>query len=206
MNEVYIYLLDDFAEFPTDFVSKNLEKLPTFRQEQCAHYRQELDKRNCVAAYLLLVNGLREQYGIAASVDFVYNEHGKPYLKDCPQIFFNISHCQFGVICAIADFEIGVDIQEVRPFDEAVAQRVCSESELSILKKADDPAHLLCRMWTAKESYAKAKGISVASILKSDFPEENSNQWDFGDYCLALCSQRQRMNPVFLRNKSISAV
>ena len=186
MSKAYIYLFDDIDSLSVDFVSENRNRLPVFRQQQCARYRQEFDKNACVLAYLLLDKGLREQFNIAPPFEFIYNEHGKPYLRDFPHIFFNISHCKYGVVCTLADFEVGIDIQEVRPFDVDIARRVCSENELQQLSETDNPSRLFCKMWTKKESYAKAKGISAAGVLKRDLPDKDFFIQEYENYYISL--------------------
>jgi len=189
MHKVHLYLFDQLATLPEGFVAEHLHFLPAFRREQCISYRQTIDQQNCVIAYLLLLQGLREQYGIDAQMEFVYGAHGKPYLKDYPHIFFNISHCKRGAVCALADFEVGVDMQDVRPYNPSIARRVCSDDELQLLSKADDPARLFCGMWAARESCAKMLGCSVADILKQDVLVEDIAFFATDSYCVAVCSR-----------------
>lgn len=188
MNKIYAYLFDDVGSLEEGFAEQNLHRLPAFRREQCAKYRRQADKNACIIAYLLLQRGLCERFGIMQPPRFIYNEYGKPYLCDIPQIFFNLSHCKLGVVCALADFEIGVDIQEIRPFDMNIAQRVCSDDELRRLSEFDSPSKLFCKLWTEKESYAKAHGISIANVLGVDeFPNgflyRNNAAYHISIYC-----------------------
>ena len=191
MNETYVYLFDDMGSLNDCFITDNLGRLPKLRQEQCVCYRQDADKINCILAYLLLEQGLREQYGITAPVSFAYNKHSKPYLQEHPNIFFSISHCKKGVICGLSEVEIGIDIQDVRSLDLDVARRVCSKNELRELERSDDPARLFCRMWTKKESYIKMRGISISNDLKQDKPDTDFIHWETIDYCIALFAERK---------------
>jgi len=187
-TEPHIYLFDNLDSLEDDFVTKNLPRLPTFRQEQCAKYKRVSDKQNCIIAYLLLEQGLRAQYGITTPVSFIYNKHGKPYLREHPNIFFNVSHCKHGVICGLGDVEIGVDIQDIRPFKWNVARRVCSKSELLELEEAEDPSRLFCMMWAKREAYAKARGVSVASVLQLELEDATISTWEYENYCIAWYS------------------
>ena len=180
---VFVYLAELPGCYDEGFVEDNLRRLPGFRQEVCRRFRTEAGRRACILSWLLLSEGLREQYGIADPGEFIYNGSGKPYLKEYPHIFFNISHCKNAVCCALADFEIGVDVQDIRPYNSAVAKRVCSPAELRSLSAATDPARLFSKMWAKKESYAKSRGISVTSTFRQDLPEtgfisrETENFW-----------------------------
>ena len=196
------YLVEQHSEL----LAKCLQLLPAFRQEQVARYQHELARRNGIVSYLLLKRGLEEHFDLLESVEFTYNTHGKPYLKNHPQVFFNISHCKHGVVCALADFEIGVDIQDVRAYDEALARKVCSASELVELMGTGNPDLLFCRMWAARESHAKAQGIGVIQILQHEIPRSNTIQWDFDGYCLALSGDRADMSPVIISLQTIDLI
>lgn len=195
MNKVQAYLFVDMDRLPKSFAEQNLCRLPVSRQERCAQYRRQTDRNACVLAYMLLYKGLSEQFGIAQPPEFIFNEYGKPYLRDTPQIYFNFSHCKLGVICVLADFEIGVDIQDIQPFDMGVAQRVCSNDELRQLSESDNPSKLFCRIWTKKESYAKAHGISIADVLRADnFPNRFLYR-ESEDYYISICCRRHKAHP-----------
>ncbi|MDR1688461.1 MAG: 4'-phosphopantetheinyl transferase superfamily protein [Clostridiales bacterium] len=186
-----MYIFDNIQSLNDNFVARNVHRLPIFRQKQCLKYKQELDKQNCLISYLLLMRGLFEQYGINEHVEFIYSENGKPYLISCPHIYFNLSHCKKGVVCAVADFEIGVDIQEIRPFNINIAQRVCNKTELRLLKDADNPAELFCRLWTEKESWVKATGNALFEIAKKDLPTVNFRQLFIGEYWISLYAEQE---------------
>jgi len=183
---MWVYLFDDFSALDENFIDKNLENLPQSRQEKCARYRYDSDKKACIVSYMLLSKGLRVQYGLQSSGEFCFNQHGKPYLKDHPHIFFNLSHCKYGAVCALADTEVGVDIQDIRPYDAKLARRVCSEREMQVLSLSKDPARLFCRIWTEKESYAKAEGISVVTVFRKDLPDKPAAYRETDNYCMTL--------------------
>jgi 4'-phosphopantetheinyl transferase len=162
-----IYLIDNIASIPADIIHETYMLMPPERQQRAFRYRQEIDKQLCVLAYWLLLHGLKNEYGIITPPSFTYGENGKLYLTDHPDIFFNLSHCRAGVACAISDIEVGIDIQEIRPFDMAVAQRVCTYIELDRLAQCSEPERLFCELWTLKESYIKQQGGSIAQPLNT---------------------------------------
>lgn len=186
MHNIYVYLLDNFNGFDETFITRNLDRLPAFRREQCLQYRYPGDRIRCIASFLLLEKGLREQYGITQQVSFVYHSCGKPYLRECPERYFNISHCKNAVVCALSELEIGADIQEPRPYDHRLTKRVCNDKELQQLAASDDPARLFCEMWTKRESYAKARGISVTDVLQKELPEYGFWSLEKTEYYLSL--------------------
>ena len=40
--------------------------------------------------------------------------HGKPVLKDCTNLFFNISHSGDYAVCAVSKQPVGIDIERIR--------------------------------------------------------------------------------------------
>ena len=177
------YYLDRLSD---TFVVEEKHRLPAQRAEKCEGYRHQSDKKACLLSYLFLIEGLRERYGIAGDPTFIYNEHGKPYLRDTPGIFFNFSHSGNTVACALANFEIGLDIQEIRKLNMGVAHRVCSENELQQLKDSDNARRLFCNFWTKKESYAKAMGVGVPGLFKQDIPADRFFSWEGESFCMTI--------------------
>jgi phosphopantetheine--protein transferase-like protein len=68
------------------------------------------------------------------------------------------------VACVISTVEVGIDIQDIRPYNPAVAKRVCTEKELEQLGKCKNPEMLFCKLWTIKESNIKMCGASLACM------------------------------------------
>lgn len=114
----------------------------------------------------MLRYGLRECFGIT-SCKIELGKYGKPFLADYPNVHFNISHCDIGNAVVVANFPVGVDIQEVRPFSWNVAKHVCSGQELTELEKCANRDRLFIKMWTAKESYAKIYAPPALNIPNS---------------------------------------
>lgn len=138
--------------------------LPPERKEKFLRFRREIDKKNCVVAYLLLLHGLYVEYGISNPI-LSYEQSGKPFLRDYPEVHFNISHCPCGCICAISDSPIGVDIQDIRLFSQQIAERCCSKAELALLKRSPNPSSEFTKIWVMKESYLKMRGMGITEDL-----------------------------------------
>ena len=158
-----IYLFDDMENISDDIIRQTFPLMPPERQERALRYRHSVDRNLCIMAYWLLMYGLKREYGIETPPTFTYSESGKPSLAEHPDIAFNISHCRLGVVCAISKYEVGIDIQDVRPFDMDVAERVCTDDELRELAHCKAPEGLFCKLWTIKESFVKllhSKGMA----------------------------------------------
>jgi len=152
---------------PKAAVERILPMLPPERRAKALSYRFAADRDRCVFAYALLMHGLQQEYGIENPPRFSYGMNGKPYLVDFPGLFFNLSHSKSGIVCAIAEVELGVDLEPISPLDLAVAKLVCTLDELATLNDSTSPSDLFCRFWTQKEAHIKRHGGSIA-----DAPDE----------------------------------
>lgn len=145
----------------------DLLKLPAWRREQAVSFRFHLGRVLCSKAYLLLMQGLGEQYGIRRNQDFSYTDSGKPGLKEHPEIHFSLSHCKNGILCAIDDRPIGCDIEYLdRKFDENLCRYCCSASEADDIMSSASPSERFAEFWTRKEAFVKYTGEGISNDMK----------------------------------------
>ena len=112
-------------------------------------------------AFLLLRYALNKEFGITAVPSFIRGEQDKPFLRDTPDIFFNLSHSGTSEVCAVSRSPVGVDIQDIRPLTMRVGKKFLTEKEYEKVAHITDPDELskeLCRIWCIKESYGKFTG------------------------------------------------
>ena len=158
-----IYLNDDIANF--DF-EQALPLLSSQRREQALKFKHEQGRKTCAAAYLLLCEGLRKEYGILEPPLFEYGEHGKPMLADYPHIHFNMSHCREAAICVVSDRPVGVDIESIRAYKESLARYTMNDAEMECILNADRPDVEFIRLWTMKEAVLKLSGRGITDQMK----------------------------------------
>ena len=84
------------------------------------HKRETDKKQELIAGYLL-----KEYLGVENDAQLVISKNGKPMLVDARK-HFNLSHSGKYVVLAIADQEVGIDIERVRPYHEATAKKIFS--------------------------------------------------------------------------------
>ena len=98
---------------------------------------------------------------------------GKPRLVDAePQLHFNVSHSgDLALICIAEEFEVGVDLEQLRPVPSAVeiAKRRFAPEEARFVEEGDgsDVARRFLLCWTRKEALAKAIGSGLSFDLRS---------------------------------------
>lgn len=153
-------------------LKKLLPLLPQWRLQKALSYRQNIDRFLCAKSFLMLEDMLRENFGLAHCPEFLYGSHGKPYFSDYPGIFFNISHCHRGIVCAVMDKPVGIDIEEIQ-FDEDLAKVIFNPEELEAVRSADEPEVKFTEFWTRKESFLKLTGEGLRDNLKDVLSDAN---------------------------------
>ena len=158
-----IYLNDDIANFDWQAA---LPLLSDQRRELCLKFKHEQGRKTCAAAYLLLCEGLREEYGISEKPVFEYGEHGKPSIVGHSEIFFNMSHCREAAICVLSNKPVGVDIESIRPYNESLARYTMSDEEMALIESAERRDVEFIRLWTLKEAVLKCSGEGIRNDMK----------------------------------------
>ena len=188
-----IYLFEDpmslDEQMALDYVSEE-------RRKKASAMKSAKSRRLSLAAYLLLRQGLREEYGIKEAPTLMVADGGKPYLRDWPYIHFNLSHCPKCVACAISREPIGIDVETIRPYKTDLASRVLSQDEIRKVASDPDPALSFTRFWTMKESLVKLSGtglrVPIPDILaRSTGPSPLFHSIITPDYVVTSCTFSQ---------------
>lgn len=113
--------------------------------------------------YALLSYGLKQLYDFdEGRIEIIYSKNGKPYMKNQLHLYFNISHSNEYVVCAISDCEIGIDIQYIMNWSDEkiinIVDKSFSENEFIMMIKSEAKRDLFFNLWVLKESYIKYGG------------------------------------------------
>jgi 4'-phosphopantetheinyl transferase len=114
---------------------------------------------------------LRKCLGIKLNIDpagiqFVYNENGKPGLKD-QSLHFNVSHTASSFLIGIAQGSIGVDLEFIpEQIDSVTADFVLNEREKGYCQEGKN-LQAFAEIWTLKEALLKATGLGLVDDLPS---------------------------------------
>lgn len=178
-----IYLFDKLSEIDENKIYEYLDFLTKERRQKAIRYKNVNDKKLSIAAYLLLRYAMKVEFGIIDEFEFVYGDNGKPYFKDYPNVFFNFSHCKCGVACVVSEYEVGIDIQDIIPFDLSLAKRVCCNEEMKELQLSKNKERDFCKIWTSKEGYLKMIGKGITMKLQDintlDIPKFTFEKKDY---------------------------
>ena len=152
----------------------------------CQHIKQNAD--NMLIGEILTRVAIKKTFGIdIAKQEFSYNEYGKPYLLNYPDIHFNISHSGYYVACAVLDKPVGIDIQKISEYNPAVAKRVCTEQELKQIENSANKSSEFIKLWTQKEAVLKMYGTGIANAdIKNCLNNQNAQSQKIEDYWLSI--------------------
>ena len=159
-----IYIDDHINGFDLETA---LTLLSEQRREQALKFRFEQGRRTCVLAYLLLMRGLRQEFGIEEKPLFEYGEHGKPRIVGHPEVHFNLSHCRQAVVCAVSRQPVGIDVESVREYKESLIDYTMNVDEQALIRRAERPEVAFTRLWTQKEALLKLTGEGISRDLKT---------------------------------------
>lgn len=172
-----LYVDDRIGNFSIKDVNCYLPTVSSQRATLVESYAFCIDKELSLKAYQLLQKGLKEGYGISEPPLFEYNKFGKPFLAHHPHIHFNMSHCKRAVTCLLANYPVGIDVEEINPFDSDVARYVLNSKEYDRVTNSNDPATAFTTLWTIKESLIKLTGRGIDDKclpdLLQDMPKYN---------------------------------
>lgn len=168
-----VLLFDSPQDVTKEELAKDLILLPSWRREKALTFHFLIDQVLCTKAYLLLKQGLKEEYGIDCNPCFDYVGNDKPILKGYPHIHFNLSHCRRGVLCVIDDKPIGCDIEEIEEKLDLNLCRFCyNDLEVDSITSASESCVAFTRLWTMKEAVLKLTGEGINEDLPSLFSNE----------------------------------
>ena len=182
-----IYLFDRLEQYTDEAYETHLALLPHWRREKALQYKKLDDRKRSVLAFVLLQHALREEYGITEVPEFVYNEFGKPLLSNLP-IHFSLSHCKDAVVCAVSDQNIGVDVESIVAYNPDVTRRVCTASELEVLRCSLQKDLDYTTLWTKKEAVAKYEGMGLSMELnKMEMSKYRIDSIRCDKFVLSIC-------------------
>ncbi len=154
---------------------------------------------NAVSSREFLLKILEQYCGVTEPV-LVYNQRGKPYLQD-NRVYFSLSHSQTLTAVAVSDKKVGLDVEKVKKDNHAhVLSRLSDAEKQEILTDKD-----FFKNWTAKESYIKYRGETLAALyykltfikgklfLKDQPVAVNLQNGELknGEYIYSVCSETE---------------
>jgi 4'-phosphopantetheinyl transferase len=140
-------------------------------RERAARYRVSRAREEYQVSRALLRVLLGRYLGDdPSSLEFRPGPQGKPALAGGAPLCFNVSHsCGVALIAVRAGGEVGVDLEQVRPFenDLGLAERFfCAAESAALRALGEGRREAFFHVWTRKEAYLKAGGLGLSGGLE----------------------------------------
>ena len=159
-----ISIFDDMGQITEEEIQRLLPLVSDERREEAMSYKHLFGQFACLKSYVML-RELLERQGLSHPFRFERNEHGKPFLADYSDIYFNISHCKNGIAVAVSSQPIGIDIESYRNVSDSLIRYTMNEEEQRIIAESDDPLRTFTEYWTKKEAVFKLRGTGITHDL-----------------------------------------
>ena len=163
-----VYINDNVDLLDLDLA---LAQVSAQRREQALRFRFESGRRLCIAAYLLLMEGLQKEYGITEKPVFDYSEKGKPSIKGHPDIHFSFSHSGKIALCALSNQPVGADVEALRNISPSLIRYTMNDDEQTLINTSQNPTMQFLFFWTRKEALLKLTGDGIRNDIKDVLTE-----------------------------------
>ena len=196
MNVVKVYILDRRKwKYEEEEVLAEIAPYYADRYRRLAGKESAGKKRaweELAAGYLLAV-----YLGVHEDCDWRKNEYGKPEFVSGKE-YYNLSHSGDYVVLAVADCEVGVDVQMLRDYKETAAKRILSEAEQEMVKRLDNTGddvgrlEVFARAWSRVEAALKLRGTGFAGEWDKSVVDECYIQtWQMEKYFFSVATMRE---------------
>lgn len=180
-------------------IEKYMRDISEERQEKVKRLKTMSAKALTLGAELLLRKALTQGYDINQPLTIVEGEHGKPEIRDCPGICFNLSHSGDYAVCAVGSAPVGVDIQKMDEPNLKLAKRFFSpeESDWLFSLPQEQQKRGFYDLWVIKESYMKYTGKGFGLSMNA-FTVKISEHYP--DDMKVKIYEEESIKPVTLKN------
>ncbi|WP_281237366.1 4'-phosphopantetheinyl transferase family protein [Bacillus safensis] len=153
---------------------QQIERLKPFvsseKRAAAERFRFLIDARRTLLGEVLVRQTIHDMYDLPMDQIVIETEgNGKPVVRQLPSFHFNLSHSGDWVVCAVDDAPVGIDIEEIKPIDLAIAKRFFSADEYQDLlsQPAERQEAYFFHLWSMKEAFIKLTGKGLSYGLSS---------------------------------------
>ena len=153
-------------DVPAPLLDRLADALSDEERRRAGRFRSPHDARRFSAARGWLRHILAAELDVEPAAVPVSQGPGKPGVAGGTALRFNVSHGGELALIAVAEREIGVDVEPLDPAGRwaDVVDVACGRREAAALRRlpAEEQPVAFLRAWTAKEAYLKATGTGLA--------------------------------------------
>lgn len=169
-NMVKIYAFD--CSLVTDANYYHLyQKVSAERKERVSRFQFRSDAISSICGELLTRLAFHDVTSLPLTGDVFFSKtaQGKPYVSNYPGFYYNISHSGCWVVCATANHDVGVDIEQMSKQHLKLIDTVFSQAERELyhMVPIEHKTDVFYSIWTGKESCLKHYGCGLTVPLDS---------------------------------------
>ncbi|UYO35984.1 4'-phosphopantetheinyl transferase superfamily protein [Bacillus zhangzhouensis] len=153
---------------------QQIDRLKSFvsskKRDAAERFRFLIDARRTLLGEVLVRQTIHDMYDLPMDqIVFETEGNGKPVVRQLPSFHFNLSHSGDWVVCAVDDAPVGIDIEEIKPIDLAIAKRFFSADEYQDLlsQPLERQEAYFFLLWSMKEAFIKLTGKGLSYGLSS---------------------------------------
>ena len=148
-------------------IARMLPLVSPQRREEALRYVHTHGRFCCLRSYLMLMELIG---AVSPTLDettpcFEYNEYGKPFIPNRPDIQFSISHTKNAIAVAISRYPVGLDIEQIRPQSEALIKKTMNLTEQKQIADSQSPDVTFTSQKKKKEAVLKLRGTGIVDEL-----------------------------------------
>lgn len=182
---IQVYLLNMNRELNEGERQQSLDILTPERKAKALRFRRFKDQNRSIATGLLEAYAFIQILGSSKSEYLIEKgPEGKPYLKDYPEIHYNISHAGDWIVCGIGGQPLGIDVECADKYTERVVTRFFQKEEVEDILSEPDlerRKEIFAEYWVMKESFMKLSGGGLSIPLKSFYSNRNTGEIRLGN-------------------------
>ena len=169
--QINVIEADDFIKSDNPDLNSSLSYLSENELKRFSQFKNENAKFTFLTSRYFLRKILSQKLSLSPeSIIIDIASSGKPYLKDYPSFFFNISHTKDLILLGFADSPIGVDVEHINRIVEkdSIIKHFFSEKEQQTFFSQPENQRQLAfiKGWTRKEAILKATGEGISEMQK----------------------------------------
>ena len=174
-GEFMKYIISNIENYSDKEIDSFYTKMHIAKKNKIAKYKSMIRKKQSIVGDILLKKLLNDYKIDYNNVDYVFNENGKPYLKDI-NLYYNISHSYNYVVIAVSKKEIGIDIEKIRKTNINSIDYFATEKEKEyILSSKEGIEKRLFQIYSLKEAYIKMYGNKLNNLKNIEFKMINNH-------------------------------
>jgi len=161
-NQVCIFFAHIYPDFSSEKYEDYYATLPSFLSNRVKGYKKYSDQILGVLGKHLLLKCMAKLGLPTRLTSYNYDVNKRPFLKEFPNLDFNISHSGNVVICAASlNMRLGIDVEQIKPIQLSNFRMQFSNTEWKSLQETANCKKLFFQYWVKKEAVAKTDGSGL---------------------------------------------